>query len=122
MKITGIRDGLAVVGLALLLCFVLLTAFWIADEYHVDQLWVAFAWSSLLMIPFFLRAFRAHLERPRLIPFLAGMAIIHGLVFVGLIKFEVPATYWLPIFVLEGYIGALAASRLFGVAPSADDI
>ena len=72
------------------------------------------------MVPFFLRAFRGHLKQPFLIPFLAGLAIIHGLVFMGLIKWHISLVYWFPIFFLELAAGAAAAYRLFEIIPSGD--
>ena len=53
------------------------------------------------MVPLFLRAFRAHLKRRFLILFLAGLAIVHGLVFISLIKWRVPFVYWFPIFIVS---------------------
>lgn len=120
IAITGVRDGLVVIALALLLCLFLLGAFVVADKYHINVLWVCFAWSSVLAIPAFLRAFRAHLKRPFLMPFLAGLAIVHGLVFVGLIKWRVPIIYWFPVFIVELSLGAWAAYRFFRIIPSGD--
>jgi hypothetical protein len=120
IAITGVRDGLLVVGLALVLCFLGVSSFSLADEYHINKLWVAFAWSSFLMIPFFLRAFRGHLKRRFIFPFLALLAIIHGLVFAGLMKWQVSLVYWFPIFAVELSLGAWAAYRFFGIIPSGD--
>jgi hypothetical protein len=58
------------------------------------------------MFPAFLRAFRAHLKRRFMILFLAGLAIVHGLVFISLIKWRVPVVYWFPIFMIELAAGA----------------
>jgi hypothetical protein len=120
IAITGVRDGLLVIGLALLLCLFLLGAFVVADKYHINVLWVSFAWSSVLVIPAFLRAFRGHLQRPFLMPFLAGLAIVHGLVFMSLIKWQVSVVYWFPVFIVELSIGPWAAYSFFGVIPSGD--
>jgi hypothetical protein len=120
IAITGVRDGLVVVGLGLLLCLFLLGAFIVADVFHINVLWVCFAWSSVLAIPAFLRAFRGHLRRPFMIPFLAGLTIVHGMVFISLIKWRVPLVYWFPIFIVELSIGAWAAYRFFGIIPSGD--
>jgi hypothetical protein len=120
IAITGIRDGLLVLGLGLLLCVFLVGAFTVADKYHTNVLWVAFAWASFLMIPALLRAFRGHLKRRFIFPFLALLAIIHGLVFAGLMKWQVSLAYWFPIFAAELSLGAWAAYRFFGVIPSGD--
>jgi len=76
IAITGVRDGLIMIGLALLLCLFLLGAFIVADKYHINVLWVCFAWSSVLAIPAFLRAVRGHLKRPIMIPFLVGLNLV----------------------------------------------
>jgi hypothetical protein len=52
--------------------------------------------------------------------FLAGLAIVHGLVFMSLMKWRVPFVYWFPIFIVELSVGAWAAYRFFGVIPSGD--
>lgn len=122
IAITGVRDGLVVIGLALLLCLFLLGAFVVADAYHINVLWVCFAWSSILMIPAFLRAFRGHLKRPLMIPFLAGLTMVHGIVFISLIEWRVPVVYWFPIFIVELSAGAWASYRFFGIIPSGDNI
>jgi len=120
IAITGVRDGLLVLGLALLLCFLLVSAFFLADEYHINELWVCFAWGSFAMVPIFLRAFRGHLRRPFMLVFLAVLAIVHGLVFMSLIKWHVPFVYWFPIFIVELSVGAGLAYRLLEVIPSGD--
>ena len=120
VAITGVRDGLIAISLALLLCLFLVGAFIVADMYHINVLWVCFAWSSVLAIPAFLRAFRGHLKRPFMIPFLAGLTIIHSIVFVSLIKWQVPVVYWLPIFMAELSLGAWASYRFFQIIPSGD--
>ena len=84
------------------------------------KLWVFFAWGSFATMPAFLRAFRGHLKRPFMTLFLAGLAIVHGLVFMSLIKWRVPIVYWFPIFIVELSVGAWAAYRFFGVIPSGD--
>ena len=120
IAITGVRDGLLVIALALLLCLFGFGAFYFADKYHINVLWVFFAWSSVLAIPAFLRAFRGYLKRRFLIPFFGGLAIVHGMVFIGLIKWRVPVVYWFPVFVVELSAGAWAAYRFFGIIPSGD--
>jgi hypothetical protein len=120
IAITGVRDGLLVLGLAILLCFLLVSSFFLVDEYRINELWVVFAWGSFAMVPLFLRAFRGHLSRPFIASFLAGLAIVHGLVFISLMKWRVPFVYWFPIFIVELSVGAWAAYRFFGVIPSGD--
>lgn len=120
IAITGVRDGLMVIALALLLCLFLLGAFVIADQYHINVLWVCVAWSSILAIPAFMRAFRGHLKRPFLIQFLAILVIVHAIVCLSLIKWHVPLVDWIPIFIVELSLGAWASYRFFGIIPSGD--
>jgi peptidoglycan/LPS O-acetylase OafA/YrhL len=120
IAITGVRDGLAVIGWALLLCLFGLSCFYFADEYHIDWLWALFAWSSALAIPAFLRAFRGRLKRPFMIPFLAVLVVVHGIVCVSLMKWHTPFVYWFPIFIVELSLGAWASYRFFGIIPSGD--
>jgi hypothetical protein len=117
IRITGVRDGLLVVGLAILLCVFGVGGFDLAREYHINDVWVFFAFNSILIIPLFVRGFRGHLKRPSFIAFLAGLAGAHGLVMVTLISW-VPLVYWFPLIAVELSAGAWAAYRLFGVLPS----
>jgi hypothetical protein len=120
VAITGVREGLLVIGVALLVCLLGVGSFYFAGEYHINTLWVFFGLATFGMIPLLLRAFRGHLRRRGLIPFFAALAIVNGLVFVALIKWHVPFVYWFPIFIVELSLGAWAAHRLFGIIPSGD--
>jgi hypothetical protein len=120
IRITNVRDGLLELGLALLLCVLGVGSFYLADEHQINSMWMFFAWGSFLTIPVFVRAFRGHLKRPHMKPFLATLAVVHGLVCVSLMKWGVPLEYWFPIFVVELSAGAWAAYRFFGVIPSGD--
>jgi hypothetical protein len=86
IAITGVRDGLLVIGLALLVIFLLFAAFELADRYHIKLLWVYFVLNSILIIPLFVRGFRGNLGRSYFILFLAGLAIAHGLVVISLMN------------------------------------
>lgn len=120
MVTVGVRDRLLMIGIALLLCLFGVGSFFLADEYHINDRWLFFAWGSFLVIPVFARAFRGHLKQPFMVPFLGGLTIVHGLVCIGLIKWQVPLVYWFPVFIVEASIGAWAAYRFFGIIPSGD--
>ena len=120
MAITGVRDGLLMMALGLLLCLLGVGSFYFANQYHIKEVWVFFAWGSFAPVPVFLRAFRRHLKRPSVMPFLAGLAIVHGLIFISLLKWQVSIVYWLPVFFVELSVGAWAAYRFFGIIPSGD--
>jgi hypothetical protein len=104
-------------GAALLICVVGGAAFWFADVYHVNPAWVFLGWNSVLMVPLFLRHFRGQLKRASFIAFLAGWAIVHGLLVLALMLW-VPLLYGIPILVLELFAGYIAARLLFGVVAS----
>ena len=55
-----------------------------------------------------------------MLPFLGALAVIHGLIFMSLMKWRVPFLYWFPIFALEFSLGAWAARHFYGVIPSGD--
>lgn len=116
----GVRDRLLMIGAALLLCVLGVGSFSFAGEYHINDTWLFFAWGSFLIIPVFGRAFRGHLKRPSMVPFLGGLTIVHGLVCIGLIKWQIPLVYWIPVFIVEASIGAWAAYHFFGIIPSGD--
>ena len=120
MAITGIRDGLVVMGVALAVCLIGVGSFYLADEHHVNEDWLFFAWGSFAMIPAFLRAYRGHLRRRSLISFLAALAIVHGILFALLMEWHVPFVYWFTIFIAELSISAWASYRFFGIIPSGD--
>ena len=120
IAITGFRDRLLMIGIALLLCVFLVGSFFFADEYHINENWLLFAWVSFMAIAIFARAFRGHLRRPRMVPFLTVLTVVHGIVCFALINWQVPILYWLPIFIVEFSLGAWAAYRFFGVIPSGD--
>jgi len=120
MAITRVRDRLLMIGIALLVCVFGVGSFFFADEYHINDNWLLFAWVSFLAIAIFARAFRAHLKQPFMMPFLAGLTVVHGLICLGLIKWKVPLLYWLPVLIVEFSLSAWAAYRFFGVIPSGD--
>lgn len=120
IAITGVRDRLLMIGIALLVCVLGVGSFFFADEYHVNDNWLFVAWMSFVGIAMFARAFRAHLKKPFMMPFLAVLTLVHALVCIGLIIWKVSLLYWFPVFIVEASLGAWAAYRLFGVIPSGD--
>ena len=118
--ITGVRDGLHLLGWAFLVCALIVCTIALADAYHIDRLWAAFGLNSFAMIPLFLRAFRGQLNRPLMMPFLGVLAVVHGIIFMGLMKWRVSVVYWFPIFAVELSLGAWAAYRFYGISPRGD--
>src|SRR5256885_11527766 len=108
MATAELRDRMLMIGTALLLCLLGVGSFFFADEYHIDNTWLFFAWGSFLVIPIFARAFRGYLKKPLMMPFLGGLTIVHGLVCIGLIEWRIPILYWFPVLVVEFSFGAWA--------------
>jgi len=120
MSSARVRDRLLLFGIALMVCVFGVGSFLVADQYHIDDNWLISAWASFLIIPLFVRAFRGNLKRPFILPFLMALTVSHTLVCVGLMRWQVPLLFWLPIFILEFGLGAWAAHLFFGIVPSDD--
>lgn len=120
MASAGVRDRLLMIGIAILLCLLGVGSFFLADQYHINDRWLFIAWGSFVVIPALGRAFRGHLKQPFIVPFLGGLTIVHVLVCIGLIKWQVSFVYWFPVFIVEFSLGAWAAYRFFGIVPSGD--
>jgi hypothetical protein len=110
----GCLDIVFLIGVALLLCVVGVGAFWAADAYHVNPMWVFFLWNSVFMVPIFMKDFRNHLKRPTFVAFLIIWGVIHGLVVVMLMR-RTPVVVWLLAISVELFLGYLLADRIFGI-------
>jgi hypothetical protein len=109
-------DQMLVLGVAVLVCVLGVASFWLADVYHMNEVWIFFALNSILLIPLFAKRFRGHWKRPAFLLFFAGWMAVHGLIILGLMRW-VPFLYW-PIFILLELMAAFQfASWLFGISP-----
>jgi hypothetical protein len=114
-------DQVLLLVLALAMCAFVCASFWIAEEHHLNEVWVFVGWNSLTLVPLFIKKFRTYLKRPAFILFSIVWMIFHGLFVVGLMRW-VPLFYWPVLLLLEFLIGGVAANRLFGAVPSDDSL
>jgi len=111
---SGIWDRLFLVVVALVVCIVAVSSFVFAQIFHVNPIWIFFAGNSILMIPMFVREFRAFWKDPAFIAFFLVWMIVHGLLIVCLMRWSELA-FW-PVFILlELSAGFVTAHWLFGV-------
>jgi hypothetical protein len=117
LSMSGAKDTLLLIVSAALICVFGVGSFLLADDYHVDSIWVFFAWSSILMVPLFIRDFRDHLSRTSFVVFLVMWTLLHGITVICLMRW-VPLLYWLPLLLLELVIGYSVSYWVFGVQPA----
>jgi hypothetical protein len=114
-------DQVLMLVLALGIIVFLFAAFSIADDYHVNKVWVFASWNSIALVPLFIKKFRIYLKNLKFIVFLIAWMIFHGLFMVLLMRF-LPMAYWPVPILLELGAGGVAANWLFGVVPSEDSV
>jgi hypothetical protein len=116
MPTSMVADRGLLIGSAVLVCVIGGAAFWLADDYHMNPLWVFLAMNSVGFIWVIGRRLRSHWKKPLFIVFLVAWVAIHTAVVVVLMAW-VPLLYWLPLIAVELFVGFLAAYWLFGVPP-----
>ncbi len=99
-----------------MVCTLGVSAFWLADDYHVNPIWLFFAFNSIGFILVVVRKFHTHPKTFLFVGYFVLWLVVHGIVVVVLMGW-VPFLYWLPIIGLELFVGYLAAYRLFGLPP-----
>ena len=114
-------DQVLMVLLALAICAFLFASFSIADDYHVNKVWVFASWNSIALVPLFIKKFSIYLKNLKFILFLIAWMIFHGLFMVLLMRL-LPIIYWPVLILLELGAGGVAAKWLFGVVPSEDSV
>jgi len=114
LSTTGCLDKVLLVGAALLVCIVGGAAFWIADVYHINPMWVFFLWNSLFIVHLSFKDFRTHLRKPAFVAFLIVWGIVHGVVVVAMMR-RIPVALWILVISFELLVGYLIADRIFGI-------
>jgi hypothetical protein len=114
-------DQVLMVVLALVVCALLFSLFWVADEFHVNEIWAFVAWNSVALAPLVIKKYREQLKKPGFVLFSIAWMVIHGLFIVALMRWA-PITLWLIFIPLELMAGGITANRLFGAMPSNDDV
>jgi hypothetical protein len=112
----GCLDRVLLVVVALLVCVVSVSSGLLILIYHFNPAWFFVAWNSILMVPLFVRDFRAHLKKPSFVAYLVAWALIHGLLVATLMRWlSIPAM--LPFLAIELIAGLLAADYFFDIRP-----
>jgi len=112
----GCLDRVLLIGAALLVCTMGVGAFGVADHYHVNPAWVFIAANSIVMVPLFIRDFRAHLKKPSFVAYLTAWAVIHGLLVATLMRwFSIVAM--IPFLAIELTAGLVVADFFFDIRP-----
>jgi hypothetical protein len=101
-------DRALMVVLALGICVFGVASFWIADDYHINVIWVFASWNSVILLPLFLRMYGGQTKKRGFILFLVAWMVIHGL-FMTLVMRWVPLACWLIPIALELAAGAMVA-------------
>jgi hypothetical protein len=110
-------DKVLLISTALLVAATGVGSFWIADLFQVNPAWVFVAWNSILMVPLFIKDFRAHLKKPSFVAYLVAWAVIHGLLVATLMRWlTIPAM--VPFLAIELLAGLLAADYFFDIRPA----
>lgn len=110
------KDLLLLLGAATAICIAGVASFWLADMFHVNELWVFFAAISIAMVPIIGRGFRSQFKKPTFILFFLVWMTVHSLLVVGLL-YRVRLIYWPFILWLELYAGYCIALWLFDATP-----
>jgi len=90
------------------------TAFWIAEDCHVNPFCVFSLLNSVVLVPIFIKNFRGHPRKPAFVAFLFVWCVGHGLVVVALMRWT-PITVWLFGISAELVVGCFVAGRIFGI-------
>ena len=114
---SGRLDRALLVVVALLVCVVSVSSVLFMLVHHVNPAWFFFAWNSILMVPLFIKDFRAHLKKPSFVAYLVAWTLIHGLLVATLMHWlSIPAM--LPFLAIELIGGLFAADYLFDIQPA----
>jgi hypothetical protein len=113
-KRSGCLDKALLVGAALLVCVIGGAAFWIADAYHINPMWVFLLWNSMFIVHLSFKDFRTHLRKPTFVVFLIAWGVVHGLVVVVMMR-RIPVALWIFVISFELLVGYLLADRIFGI-------
>jgi hypothetical protein len=111
------RDKLILVGSAIAVCVIGVSAFLFADNYRVNPVWLFFALNSLGFMAVVGRKFRSYSKTLPFISFFAVWLVVHAAVMIALTGW-LPLAFWLPLIGLELFAGYLAAYHFFGPPPA----
>jgi hypothetical protein len=115
----AVVDKLKMLAIAVVVIVVGLSAFYLTERYHVDPAWVFMAIASLSFLPVIGWDYRSHFKSPLFMLFLAFWSLIHGLVFVVVMR-RFGWVYWVGALLLELFIFYAITDWLFGLEPDED--
>jgi hypothetical protein len=111
-----IRDFLALVGCAVLVCSLAGGAFLLADLYHVNPVWVILSLISVAALAGAREEYRKEFRSVRFVAFVCGWVMINAAVFI----FVLGLLGWLwliPVLLFEQFLFYMTAYWLFGLRP-----
>ena len=109
-------DRLALLGAAVLLITVGGGAFLLADKYHVSEAWVFAAWAAAFFFVIVGWGYRRKFRDPIFVSFFLAWMMLHVVVYVAVLGY-LGFLYYVPIVVLELWIGYTVAIWQFGPPP-----
>jgi len=115
-KRTKTLDFLLLVGASLLVAAALTAAFWIADERHISPAWLFGAGAALIFFLVVGWGYRRKFRDPAFVSFFLVWTLVHVLVFLSVLAY-LGFLWYLPIMVLELWVGYMIAISRFGPPP-----
>jgi hypothetical protein len=88
-------------------------AFWFADDYGIDRAWIYGAGAAAIFFVAVGRRYRSLFRSPEFVIFFTIWALIHVIVFLLVLAY-LGFLYYIPIMLLELWVGYMIAIRRFG--------
>jgi hypothetical protein len=114
-----LADKLKMLSIAFVVIAVGLSAFFVAESYKVDPVWVLVALVSLSFLPAMGWDYRSHLKSPSFMLFLGFWTLVHGLVFVFVMG-RFGWLLWMAAVFVELFVFYGTTELLFGLHPEGD--
>ena len=111
-----IADKFYLVGSALLVCVVGVSAFVAAEIYHLNPLWVFLAIISIGFFAFVREEYRRELRNARFVAFVCGWLLVNCIVVVSVLA-SFGWLYLIPALLLEQFLFYMTAYWIFGLEP-----
>lgn len=111
-------DRLALLGCSLLVIAVGGSAFLFADKYQVSEAWVFGAWAAVFFFLIVGWGYRGKFRDPAFVSFFAAWTVVHALVYILVLAY-LGFLWYVPIAVLELWVGYTIAIWQFGPPPAA---
>jgi hypothetical protein len=92
------------------------SAFLLADKYHVTEAWVFGAWAAVFFFLIVGLGYRRKFRDPAFVSFFVAWRLVHVLAYLLVLAY-LGFPWYIPIAVLELWIGYTIAIRQFGPPP-----